>query len=307
MDKPVALIIEDDRDIVALFRHVLDISGYQTDIVLHGQAALEHLSESRPDIILLDLNLPGASGIAILEMLQSDEHLKGVPVIVITAHANIAANLPVEPDLVLLKPVNINHLGNLAQRLCSTEDRLDETPWDKKTNLYNRSFFIARLEYAIERSNHTEPKKFAVLFLDLDRFKMIENQIGQESSASILRETANILKNTLRPTDTIARFQHDHFLILIEEIVDRHIPTMIARRVQENLNAYLTDAYHGFQIQSSIGIIIGDEGYGNIDEILRDADTALYLAKAEGGACHKIYDRVTLENLRKFDKISRIS
>ena len=87
VNKPSALIVEDDRDIVALFRHVLDLAGYRTEIALHGKAAVEYLAQSTPDIVLLDLNLPGVSGSEILVMMDADERLKSIPVVVITAHA----------------------------------------------------------------------------------------------------------------------------------------------------------------------------------------------------------------------------
>ena len=307
MQKPIALIIEDDRDIVALFRQVLDMSGYKTEIALHGQVALEHLSDTKPDIVLLDLNLPGISGIEILETMDADPRLKDVPVIVITAHAQIAATLPVEPDLILFKPVNINQLSNLAQRLRSTEGSIDESPLDETTGLYNRSFFMARLAYTFERSSQIAHNQYAVMFLDIDQFNEIEVKNGREDSVKILKTTAKILKNTLRPTDTIARFEYDHFLILIEDVPDKSIPIMIARRILENLRDSLADVNGKFQIQASIGIIIGDDGYENIDEILLDVDACLYLAKAAGGACYKIYDRKALKNLRQFHKVSRLS
>ena len=80
MEKPFALIIEDDRDIVALFRHVLDLAGYRTEIVLHGKVAAEYLATTTPDIVLLDLGLPGMSGGEILAMMRADLRLKNVPV-----------------------------------------------------------------------------------------------------------------------------------------------------------------------------------------------------------------------------------
>ena len=80
MDKPFALLIEDDRDIAALFRHVLDMAGYHTEIALNGLEAMEMLSSGTPDIVLLDLQLPGVSGVDILKKMRADERLKTVPV-----------------------------------------------------------------------------------------------------------------------------------------------------------------------------------------------------------------------------------
>jgi DNA-binding response OmpR family regulator len=149
VEKPYALIIEDDRDILALFRHVLDLAGYRTEIIMHGKVAVEHLSRTRPDIVLLDLGLPGVSGSEILVMMRADERLKDVPVVVITAHPLLAANLPVTPQLVLIKPVNIDQMSRLIQRICPTEQSMESLPWDVLTGVYNHSFFITRLTYAL--------------------------------------------------------------------------------------------------------------------------------------------------------------
>ena len=77
MDKPFALIVEDDRDIAALFRHVLDIAGYYTEIVMHGREAVNRLKSAQPDIVLLDLNLPGVSGEKILEGMRAGPAAQG--------------------------------------------------------------------------------------------------------------------------------------------------------------------------------------------------------------------------------------
>ncbi|NJC97091.1 MAG: response regulator, partial [Anaerolineae bacterium] len=165
MERPFALIVEDDRDIVALFRHVLDLAGYQTEIVLHGKAAVEYLATTTPDIVLLDLNLPGVSGGEILRMMRADERLKSVPVVVITAHVNLVETLTEMPQLVLIKPVNIEQMTNLIQRICPAEKAVESLPWDLLTGVYSRSFFMARLNYALERAKQLPQNIFAGLFL----------------------------------------------------------------------------------------------------------------------------------------------
>ena len=152
MNKPSALIVEDDRDIVALFRHVQDLAGYRTEIALHGKVAVDYLAQSTPDIVLLDLSLPGVSGNEILALMDADERLKNIPVVVITAHAHLIATLPVQPELVLIKPVNIEQMSNLILRICPTEKTMDSLPWDVLTGVYNRAFFLTRLAYALERA-----------------------------------------------------------------------------------------------------------------------------------------------------------
>src|SRR5512138_572495 len=178
MEKPFALIVEDDRDIAALFRHVLDIAGYQTEIVMHGGEAVERLESLSPDIVLLDLTLPGVPGSVILEDMRADERLKDVPVVVVTGHPELADTLAVEPDLVLLKPVNLDQLSNLVQRLRHPPRSMRETPWDPITHLYNRSFFTVRLTYSLERTRQLLLSRFGIVFVDIEPIMVLRKNLG---------------------------------------------------------------------------------------------------------------------------------
>ena len=104
MERPFALLIEDDRDVSALFRHVLDMAGYASESILDGKEAMDRLASVTPDVVLLDLQLPNMSGIEILKRMRADERMKNIPVLVITDYAYFANSLPVKPDLFLLKP-----------------------------------------------------------------------------------------------------------------------------------------------------------------------------------------------------------
>ena len=280
MDKPSALIIEDDRDIVALFRHVLDLAGYRTEIVLHGKVAVEHLAKSRPDIVLLDLGLPGVSGGEILVMMRADERLKDVPVVVITAHPRLVEALPVAPQLVLIKPVNIEQLSNLILRICPTEKSMDSLPWDVLTGVYNRSFFMARLSYALERAKQLPQSRFAVLYLDLGQSNKINYLFGQEYNKRVLQESAALLKTILRPTDTVARLSGYIFSILIEDVSNHDTPILIASRVQSRVRRYLARFENELQVRANVGIVLCGEEYQAVDDILHDAEQALAMAKS---------------------------
>ena len=177
MEKPVALIVEDDRDIVALFRHVLDIAGYHTEIVLNGIEAMERVETLLPNIVLLDLQLPGMSGVEILKRMRSDARMSGIPVVVITAYAPYADSLPVEPDLLLLKPVDINQLSNLVQRLQATQGAMHEPSHDTVTGLYTFAFFTVRLAFSLERVKQTGLRRFGVLFADVAQFLTLVEEI----------------------------------------------------------------------------------------------------------------------------------
>ncbi len=302
MEKPFVLIIEDERDIAALFRHVLDLAGYRTEIASHGTLAMERLSNSRPDVVLLDLTLPGVSGAEILRRMRSDEHLKGIPVVVITAHSEIAESLAVEPDLVMLKPVSAAQLADLVRRL-TQDSKLAETapfaraPSDNITGLYNRPFFLNRLDCAFKSLKENGQSLFAVLSLSPNRYQKIDHRLGRQRADAFLAETAEILRTSVRPTDTIARFEQDQFYILVEQAPRRDIADMIAARIQVNLNGRIAQAT-GEPFTCSIGVLLCDTRYEFLEEIERDARAAYALARAAGpGAC-LIFDHNSIKRNR---------
>ena len=279
MEKPFALIIEDDRDIAALFRHVLDIAGYHTEIEMRGKEAMKHLHSVQPDIVLLDLHLPGVSGVQILEQMRADERLKLVPVVVVTAYSRDADSLPVEPDLVLLKPVNLEQLSNLVQRLRTTPGSMREPPWDEPTHLYNRSFFTLRLTYSLERAKQIGHNRFGVLFAELDPIAPLLDLFDESRLNEFLHEVATQLRTTLRPTDTISRFSEGLFLILLEDIFNDDIPGQIARRVRKELGNYLFEKYIESALKVCVGVVLCSAAYETAEEILADVDLARKLAR----------------------------
>jgi diguanylate cyclase (GGDEF)-like protein len=294
MDKPFALIIEDDRDVAALFRHVIDLSGYRTEIALHGQVGVARLSNSQPDIVVLDLNLPGVSGVEILEMIHKDERLKHTRVIVVTAYAHIADSLPVEPDLLLLKPISIEQLTTLLNRFNLSESSqkvipMQEKPMDIYTGLYNQPFFMNRLESALKQAQEIERYLFAVFLFTVEPKNMIKVQMDTRYWESILREIAELLKSLLRPTDTLARFNPNTFYMLIENIPNQEVTTLIADRIQSRLYKNIADIENKIKLPIRIGVLICDKGYNDTEKILADAKYALSLASAQGDEYSKYY------------------
>ena len=304
MEKPFALIIEDDRDIVALFRHVMDLAGYRTEIVLHGGVAVDYLSKSKPDIVLLDLGLPGVSGVDILKLMHADERLRNVPVVVITAHLHLIETLPVKPQLVLIKPVNIEQLTNLVLRICPTEKSLDSLPWDVLTGVYNRSFFVARLAYALERVKQLQQNKFAVLYLDLGNSNKINFMFGAEYNKRAIKETAALLKTILRPTDTIARISESVFAILIEEVYNHDTPILVALRVQNKVRKYLGKLENELQARANVGIVLCGEEYASVDDILHEVDQVLALAKSDPKKMLDVFRSKPIDAMKNVDFLS---
>jgi diguanylate cyclase len=296
MEKPFALIVEDDRDIAALFRHVLDIAGYQTEVVMHGREAMDRLRYARPDIVLLDLNLPGVPGSKILEWMKSDELLKSVPVVVVTAHAHIADSLPVEPDLVLLKPVNLSQLSDLVQRLRHTSLSIHESPWDPVTHLYNRGFFSVRLSYSLERAKQMGANRFGVLFVEIAPFATLREYVAGDELDILLREIAGHLKTNLRPTDTVSRFEDGVFLILLEDMPEYSIPARIVARIELDLVNLISVKKLMDGIQTNVGLLLCNADYESVDEILSDVELARKNSVLPNGRVN--YEREILKQLR---------
>jgi PleD family two-component response regulator len=296
MEKPFALIVEDDRDIAALFRHVLDIAGYRTEIAMHGRDAVDRLKMGRPDIVLLDLSLPGIPGPKILERMRADERLRDVPVIVVTAHSHLADSLPVEPDLVLLKPVNLNQLNSLVQRLRKTPGSLHEAPWDLVTHLYNKGFFGVRLSYSLERARQIAGSRFGVMFIDLVPYAPLCRYTPPDQLDIFLREVAGHLKTNLRPTDTVSRYADGLFLVLIEDIPDYSMPSSIAARIDLDLGNFLVQKAMLPELRAKVGLVLCNADYGSVDEILGDIDIARGLFGS--GQSRVNYERNMLVPLR---------
>jgi diguanylate cyclase (GGDEF)-like protein len=294
MNKPFALIVEDDRDVAALFRHVIDMAGYRTEIAFNGQTAVERLSNSQPDIVILDLSLPLVSGSEVLQRIRKDRRLLHTKVIVVTAHAHIANGLPIQPDLVLLKPVSIEQLTDLIARIQLSKKShkaipLQQLPLDSYTGLYNQPFFMNRLESALEQAKQIDRYLFALFLFTVDPKSRAKKQMDTVYWESVLREITEALKNMLRPTDTLARFDQDTFFILIENIPNGDISVMIANRIQERLYRDIPEIGNKIQIPVRIGILLCDSGYENTNEILSDAKYAQVLASAQGDEYSKYY------------------
>jgi two-component system, cell cycle response regulator DivK len=299
MEKPIALIVEDDRDIVALFRHVLDVAGYQTEIVLDGKDAMDRLGVMRPSIVLLDLQLPRMSGVEILKRMRDDERLKRVPVVVITAYAPYADSLPVEPDLLLLKPVDINQLSNLVQRLQATQGALNESPQDFVTGLYTLPFFSVRTTFSLERIKQSSFRRFGVLFADVTPMDEIRAHLDETEMRNFLRKLADQFRITLRPTDTMAwSSEQNFFLTLIEDIPTPEAPLKIASRLRDSMKRFLETNDRGLGMRANVGVLLCDAEYETIQQIMSDLDLARQQLRAGLYTNPSIFDREMLNEHR---------
>ncbi|MGF1518249.1 MAG: putative bifunctional diguanylate cyclase/phosphodiesterase, partial [Nodosilinea sp.] len=160
---------------------------------------------------------------------------------------------------------------------------------DALTQLPNRNFLLQRLDLAIQRA-HRHRGKFAVLFLDLDHFKVINDSLGHLAGDEVLMVVAQKLRSLVRTSDLAARLGGDEFVLLLEDIETLQEPVRIAERLLEELLLPLEVSGRNVFLNASVGIVLGGDDYQNPPEPLRDADIAMYRAKAQGRGCYVVFN-----------------
>jgi len=170
-----------------------------------------------------------------------------------------------------------------------------ETLHDSLTGLPNRTLLMQRLEHALARYHADPSQGFAVLFMDLDRFKVINDSVGHLVGDDLLLQVGSRIRDCLKSEDVVARLGGDEFSVLLEGVHDAARACQIAERIINDLNAPFRLAAKELFTSTSIGITLAAQHYRNPDELLRDADSAMYRAKADGRHRYAVFD----DHLRK--------
>jgi diguanylate cyclase (GGDEF)-like protein/PAS domain S-box-containing protein len=202
---------------------------------------------------------------------------------------------PIDSSAALMKDDHGNITGlilifrNAASRLRAEEQLLHDAFHDPLTGLPNRALFMDRLGHAVARAKRRGDYLFAVLFLDLDRFKTINDSLGHAIGDELLGAVARRLEACVRPGDTVARLSGDEFAILLQDIEDVNAVRQVADRIHKELAAPLVLQGQEVMTTASIGIALSETGYERPEDILRDADRAMYRAKALGKARYEVF------------------
>lgn len=188
------------------------------------------------------------------------------------------------------RPVGLASAFDITERK-GAEDKLRHQAFhDKLTGLPNRALFMDRLEHVFARNSRGQNHPFAVMFIDLDRFKVLNDSLGHIIGDEFLKQIAKRMETSLRPGDSIARIGGDEFCILLEDIQDVHQAAHVAERFLNRFSEPFSIQGHEVFSTASIGIALSSMGYQQPDHILRDADIAMYRAKANGKACYAVFD-----------------
>jgi diguanylate cyclase (GGDEF)-like protein/PAS domain S-box-containing protein len=213
-------------------------------------------------------------------------------------------HFPIQLSSMLMKdasgrPVAWSIIQDISQTKAAQAQLSDAARRDKLTGLANRTLFMEKLELAVNRVRDREQERFAVFFLDFDRFKLVNDTLGHDAGDELLRQITQRLRAQLRTSDTrehdpdagvLSRFGGDEFLLLINQLTASRDAVRVAERL---LNA-LAPPYDifGSEVHSSasIGIVISDECSGSAEEVVRNADVAMYEAKRAGRACSVVFN-----------------
>ncbi len=299
------LVIDDDSDIHALVTAMLKPLHVAVLTASDAASGLAEAAIHRPDLILLDQELPDLSGLETLRTLRQQAELASVPVIIVTASESrevLTACFAAGAADYLRKPF---FGAELRARVCSVIERQRmflelgrAAHLDALTGLPNRCLLQWRMQHAIEHATADRSYTFALMFIDFDRFKLINDSLGHDVGDLLLMEIAARLKLNMRANDTIsrdapgstvARLGGDEFVVLLDNVGTAAEAQLAADRVLATLEEPYRLNTHLVRSSASIGIVHSDGAYRSPVDMLRDADIAMYEAKARGKGCHVLF------------------
>jgi diguanylate cyclase (GGDEF)-like protein len=290
------LIVDDEllnRD--ALQRRLQRL-GYRVLTADSGSAALAVAATQHVDLVLLDVMMPGMDGLETLRQLRQTRSVSELPVIMVTARdgsEEVVDAFDAGANDYITKPVDFA----VAQARIRTQ--LTARRADPLTGLPNRVLFMERLNGLIARSAAAGVFEFAVFFLDVDRFKIINDSLGHRAGDELLTSMSRRLEQSLRSTDTVARFAGectlarlggDEFTVLLAGIRTAADARTIAERLVAAVSKPFELEGREVAVTVSVGLVMADERYTSAEDMVRDADTAMYCAKDRGKARCEIFD-----------------
>jgi diguanylate cyclase (GGDEF)-like protein/PAS domain S-box-containing protein len=206
-----------------------------------------------------------------------------------TAHDELSTRVRQRTTELLEANIRLQH--EILERRKAERQLLYEALHDSLTNLPNRALFYDRLSRVLASAGRHHGQISAVFYLNLDQYKVVMESLGPEAGDRLLVQAAHRLRHCLRPEDTIGSAGGDEFLVLVEDLPDASDATRVARRIQEALAAPMEIAGHTVFTTASIGIALSTTGYEKAEDMIRDAQIAMFRAQTGSGGGHVVFDR----------------
>jgi len=304
VEKPTVLVVDDVPDSIEILNQILAEEN-RVLFALNGETGIAIARTQTPDIILLDVSMPGMDGYQVCRELKADPDTRDIPIIFVTGKdqdedqelgfkigAADYLTKPVRPATVKVRVKNQLQIRNSEQLI------LHQALYDGLTKLPNRSLSMDRLRYAIAQDVRNQLKT-ALLFIDLDKFKKINDTLGHDAGDQLLIDTAVRFKQCVRKVDTVGRLGGDEFVIILpglEQIDD-------AKKVAENIIRLfsLPRMLSGMEVVTtvSIGIAFSPDDSEDYKQLLTNADTAMYQSKEAGRNSYHLFNEQMNHNVKR--------
>lgn len=320
------LIVDDDPDNFDVIETFLNDRDYQLHYAASGQEAIASLETFQPDLILLDVMMPGMDGIEVCRRIKAMPYWEAVPIIVVTAlttKKDLAQCLSAGADDFISKPVNRLELTarvrsmlrirqqyqDIATFNTQLEAKIQQRTAQLRTMIFqdaltllpSRMFLLQKLTESLQSGQSS----FAVVYLDCDRFKLVNGSFGHAVGNQLLIAIAERLQQHLRPGDLLARMGEDEFCFVLQHVRDTKTLESLLQTLLRSFDRPFAVGNCEMFASVCVGATLGSDAERSAEELLQDADTAMYQAKLRGKSSYQIFDRqmrlailnrLTLEN-----------
>jgi diguanylate cyclase (GGDEF)-like protein len=281
------LVVEDDPHQTSFLRTVLASAGYEVRVCDDPHRFDGDLSSFRPDLVLIDIVLPGIRGYDLARFLRQDERYATLPIIFLTTEGQVEARIetaraggddhltkPIEPALLLTTVAARMERARVLKSLLGR---------DGLTRLLNQASFLERAAAALARRRRDRHRATAWVMIDVDHFKTVNDRYGHPAGDRVLSALATLLRGRLRESDTVGRYGGEEFAVLLDDL-DEADALRLLRRLLAEFAAQTHQAPGGatFHVTFSAGIAMLDATNMDLDAWRQAADSALYAAKAAG-------------------------
>lgn len=285
MGEALVLIVDDDRSTRSALRAALQRSGFVVTEAADGSEVEAEVQRMRPDVILMDALMPVMDGFTACARLQESPEWRQIPILMITAledSASIERAFAAGASDYIPKPIHLAVVNQRVRRLVDAtraERHVRHLAYnDSLTGLPNRTLFNDHLGRCIERAQPIA-KSLALLYLDLDRFKFVNDTLGHEIGDKLLKSVSERIRGCVRASDCVARLGGDEFAIVIDDLPNVNVASGTAQKICHAVTAPFEIDGHDIVVSASIGIAVFPINGVDSSTLLRHADTAMYRAK----------------------------